>query len=224
MTGRYGNRCQNWTGKPMQKATRMARPLDSAEHELAALGADRLGSGMHFDRRERHDSRCGLWRRADAEQVSGTDPAREGVRHRLLGRERLCKQKNERTLDCNRASGNRAWFRVSPSILRRVFDLVTAVETHFWWPNLPRDMREIFRVLKTGGKLIIIAEVYKGANTNMARLCEKYASRTGMTLLDVDEHRKLFTEVGFSGIQISVGSRKGWICCSGRKPDQRAAQ
>jgi ubiquinone/menaquinone biosynthesis C-methylase UbiE len=105
-----------------------------------------------------------------------------------------------------------------------IFDLVTAVETHFWWPNLPRDMREIFRVLKTGGKLIIIAEVYKGANTNMARLCEKYASRTGMTLLDVDEHRKLFTEVGFSGIQISVGSRKGWICCSGRKPDQRAAQ
>jgi len=106
----------------------------------------------------------------------------------------------------------------------RIFDLVTAVETHFWWPNLPRDMREIFRVLKTGGKLIIIAEVYKGANTNMARLCEKYASRTGVTLLDVDEHRKLFTEVGFSGIQISVGSRKGWICCSGRKPDQRAAQ
>jgi ubiquinone/menaquinone biosynthesis C-methylase UbiE len=29
-----------------------------------------------------------------------------------------------------------------------MFDLVTAVETHFWWPNLPTDMREIFRVLK----------------------------------------------------------------------------
>jgi ubiquinone/menaquinone biosynthesis C-methylase UbiE len=40
-----------------------------------------------------------------------------------------------------------------------MFDLATAVETHFWWPNLPADMREIFRVLKTGGKLIIIAEV-----------------------------------------------------------------
>ncbi|HKR86459.1 MAG TPA: class I SAM-dependent methyltransferase, partial [Terriglobales bacterium] len=57
------------------------------------------------------------------------------------------------------------------------FDLVTAVETHFWWPNLPTDMQEIFRVLKTGGHCIIIAEVYKGANTRMARLCEKYASR-----------------------------------------------
>ena len=38
------------------------------------------------------------------------------------------------------------------------FDVVTAVETHFWWPNLPTDMREVFRVLKTGGKLIVIAE------------------------------------------------------------------
>src|SRR5215472_5585011 len=46
-----------------------------------------------------------------------------------------------------------------------MFDLVTAVETHFWWPDLPADMREIFRVLKADGKLIVIAEVYKGANT-----------------------------------------------------------
>jgi len=100
-----------------------------------------------------------------------------------------------------------------------MFDLVTAVETHFWWPNLPTDMGETFRVLKPGGKLIIIAEVYKGANTRMAKLCEKYASRTGMTLLDVDEHRGLFTEVGYSDIQISVESRKGWICGIGLKPD-----
>jgi ubiquinone/menaquinone biosynthesis C-methylase UbiE len=31
------------------------------------------------------------------------------------------------------------------------FDLITAVETHFFWPDLPSDMREVFRVLKPGG-------------------------------------------------------------------------
>ncbi len=51
-----------------------------------------------------------------------------------------------------------------------MFDLVTAVETHFWWPNLPGDMREVFRVLKPGGALILIAEIYKGANTMAAKL------------------------------------------------------
>jgi ubiquinone/menaquinone biosynthesis C-methylase UbiE len=42
-----------------------------------------------------------------------------------------------------------------------MFDLVTAVETHFRWPNLTGDTREVFRVLKPGGTLILIAEIYK---------------------------------------------------------------
>ncbi len=99
-----------------------------------------------------------------------------------------------------------------------MLDLVTAVETHFWWPNLPRDMREVFRVLKPDGTLILIAEIYKGANTMAAKLAEKYASRTGMTLLSVDEHRELFTNPGFSDVQIIEERDKGWICGKGRKP------
>ncbi len=89
-----------------------------------------------------------------------------------------------------------------------MFNLVTAVETHFWWPNLPGDMREVFRVLKPGGTLILIAEIYKGANTIAAKLAEKYASRTAMTLLSVDEHRELFTNAGFSDLQVIEERRK----------------
>jgi ubiquinone/menaquinone biosynthesis C-methylase UbiE len=99
-----------------------------------------------------------------------------------------------------------------------MFDLVTAVETHFWWPNLPGDMRETFRVLKPGGRLILIAEVYKGANTTAAKLAEKYASRTGLTLLSVDEHRALFTNAGYSDVQVIEERDKGWICGIARKP------
>jgi ubiquinone/menaquinone biosynthesis C-methylase UbiE len=99
-----------------------------------------------------------------------------------------------------------------------MFDLVTAVETHFWWPNLPVDMREVFRVLKPSGTLVLIAEVYKGANTTVAKLAEKYASRTGMTLLSVDEHRELCTDAGYSDVQVIEERDKGWICGIGRKP------
>jgi ubiquinone/menaquinone biosynthesis C-methylase UbiE len=99
-----------------------------------------------------------------------------------------------------------------------MFDLVTGVETHFWWPTLPGDMREVFRVLKPGGTLVFIAEVYKGANTMASKLAEKYASRTGLTLLSVEEHRELFTNAGYSNVQVIEERDKGWICGIGRKP------
>ena len=98
-----------------------------------------------------------------------------------------------------------------------LFDLVTAVETHFWWPSLATDMREVFRVVKPGGRLIIIAEVYKGANTTVAKLAEKYASRSGMKLLSVDEHRELFSDAGYSDVRIIEERDKGWICGIGKK-------
>ena len=102
-----------------------------------------------------------------------------------------------------------------------MFDLVTAVETHIWWPDLPGDMRGIFRVLKPGGQLAIIAEVYKGANTVVSRLAEKAAERTGMVLLTAEEHRQLFVSAGYVQEQVIEKNNKGWICAIGRKPSAR---
>ncbi|MGB7284207.1 MAG: class I SAM-dependent methyltransferase [Candidatus Acidiferrum sp.] len=99
-----------------------------------------------------------------------------------------------------------------------IFDLVTAVETHFWWPDLPAGMREIYRVLKPDGSLILVAEIYKGANTMAARLAEKYVSRIPMTLLSVDEHRQLLASTGFTDVRVIEDRKKGWICAIGRKP------
>ena len=99
-----------------------------------------------------------------------------------------------------------------------MFDLVTAVETHFWWPDIPADMREVLRVLKPGGLLLIIAEVYKGAKTMTANLAEKYLPLSGMKLLSIDEHRDLFARAGYSHVQVTVDPGKGWLCGTGKKP------
>jgi ubiquinone/menaquinone biosynthesis C-methylase UbiE len=80
-------------------------------------------------------------------------------------------------------------------------------------------VREILRVLKPGGKLIIIAEVYKGATTKIAKLVEKYAPRTGITLLTVDEHRELLANAGYSDVQVIEEREKGWLCTIGSKPN-----
>jgi len=136
----------------------------------------------------------------------------------LFRGERRRQQENECSLDRYGSRRGPARLGVSAPIPGRNVRSVTAFETHFWWPNLPTDMREICRVLKPGGWLVVIAEVYKGANTTVAKLAEKYASKTGMTLLDIDEHRVLFANAGYSEVQIIEERDKPWMCGIGRKP------
>ena len=125
---------------------------------------------------------------------------------------------------------NREWIRKGRVEIREgpvsllpfaagTFDLVVAVETHFWWPDLPGDLRELLRVLKRSGELAIIAEVYKGASTKTAKLVEEYLPMTGMKLLSPEEHRNLLTNAGFSNVQITTETNKGWIFASGKKDE-----
>jgi SAM-dependent methyltransferase len=96
------------------------------------------------------------------------------------------------------------------------FDLVTAVETHYYWPDLVKDMREILRVLKPGGTLIIIAESYNGGRYGKPQQPVMRLLRSAS--LSVDEHRELFSSSGYTDVQIFEERKKGWICGTGRKP------
>jgi SAM-dependent methyltransferase len=98
------------------------------------------------------------------------------------------------------------------------FDLVTAVETHFFWPNLAGDVREVLGVAKPGGVFAIVAEVFRGASGLQSRLVEKNADKVGMTLLTPEGHRDLLADAGFAGVAVFTEPAKGWICAMGRKP------
>jgi SAM-dependent methyltransferase len=96
------------------------------------------------------------------------------------------------------------------------FDLVTAIETQYYWPDLPNDMREILRVLKPGGNLTIIAETYKtGAGDNLQAPVMKLLGSSGLT---PDDQRALFSKAAYVDIQIFEERKKGWICAAGKKP------
>lgn len=101
----------------------------------------------------------------------------------------------------------------------RTFDLVTAVETHFYWPDLPNDLREVLRVLKSAGTLVLIAEAYKGGKH--AKTMDMFAAamrRLGYSHLDVAEHRELLVQTGYADVKLFEDYDRGWICGVGRKP------
>ena len=96
------------------------------------------------------------------------------------------------------------------------FDLVTAVETQYYWPNLLGDMQEILRVLKPAGRLVVIAETYKGGKYDKLKWPVMWLLRSSH--LSADEHRELFLKAGYTDIEIFEEQGSGWICCVASKP------
>ena len=76
-----------------------------------------------------------------------------------------------------------------------MFDLVTAVETVYFWPRLPHCLQEVKRVLKTGGRFAIMVEVVDAGSmwTNVVE---------GMTAYSPDELHELLDEAGFAETEI----------------------
>ena len=97
-----------------------------------------------------------------------------------------------------------------------MFDLITAVETHYFWPDLLADMREMLRVLKPGGSFIIIAEAYKGGKYN--NRIQKLTELTNMAIPSPRELSELFSRTSFSDVQIFEKYEKGWLCAIGKRP------
>lgn len=92
------------------------------------------------------------------------------------------------------------------------FDLVTAFETVYFWPDLREAFAQVRKVLKKGGTFLITNECIAG-DTSAEKWTEVIE---GMHLYSAKELAKLLAEAGFVDIT-SDSSPKGWICLTARK-------
>lgn len=76
-----------------------------------------------------------------------------------------------------------------------MFDLVTAVETIYFWPEFPKCLQEVRRVLKPGGQFAIMVEVVN-ADSKWTDLVD------GMNAYSPEELKFLLEEAGFIHTEI----------------------
>ncbi|MEL7642362.1 MAG: class I SAM-dependent methyltransferase [Solidesulfovibrio sp.] len=96
------------------------------------------------------------------------------------------------------------------------FRLATAVETHYFWPDLAADLAEVRRVLRPGGQLLLLGEVYDTPNFDARN--QKWLELVPMTYLTVEAFRALFQTAGYVDVAIDEETSRGWICCVGKTP------
>lgn len=75
------------------------------------------------------------------------------------------------------------------------FDLVTAVETVYFWPNLPSCLQEVRRVLKPGGHFAIMVEVVD-TDSKWTNVVE------GMTAYPPEQLKQFLDDAGFTKTEI----------------------
>lgn len=93
------------------------------------------------------------------------------------------------------------------------FDLVTAFETVYFWPGIEECFRGVRRVLKEGGRFLIVNEDdgLTGNNEKWEKMID------GMHTYTPDELRTHLTAAGFRDITVHTNNQRHWLCVTAAK-------
>jgi ubiquinone/menaquinone biosynthesis C-methylase UbiE len=87
------------------------------------------------------------------------------------------------------------------------FDLVTAIETYYFWPNVQTAFKEIRRVLKPSGKFVIVSEMVKDGKYEVENA--ETVAKTSVRLLSLMEIENLLASANFD-VKVSKKSDSVW--------------
>lgn len=95
------------------------------------------------------------------------------------------------------------------------FNAVTAVETYYFWPDKLGDLKEIYRTLKRGGKILLVFEMLKD-ESNPERWVQ-VEKKLGIEAVTRDGIEEMLVRAGYHNIHTYVRSGTSWLCAVAEK-------
>ena len=95
------------------------------------------------------------------------------------------------------------------------FDLVTAVETYYFWPDKLGDLKEILRVMRSGGRLLLVFEMLR--DDNDPDKWKAVEDRLGIQAVGRENITEMLLRAGFQNIRTHVRTETGWLCATAEK-------
>lgn len=91
------------------------------------------------------------------------------------------------------------------------FNLVVAVETIYFWPNILDCFKEIHRIIKPGGNLLIVNEMY--LSEAFREINEEHMATEQMTIYSPEQLEQLLKDAGFINVSIDLVEAENWLRC-----------
>lgn len=99
------------------------------------------------------------------------------------------------------------------------FDLATAFESYYFWPDLVNDLIEIKRVLKPGGIILLVNEVYDDKQFHDRN--QRWANLAHMQIHSPEGFREFLETSGYVAAEVDVLPEKNWITAVGFKSNNQ---
>ncbi len=148
-----------------------------------------------------------LARRAIQGKIYGIDHSEDMVEH--------SKQVNKGLIATNRVEILQATVEKT-GFKDDFFDLVTAIETYYFWPHRAESFQEIKRILKKEGYLLIVSEMIKDGVFEVENA--EIIAKTKVNLVPLQEMQRMLHSAGFSSVNVYKKRKSKWEAILAQKP------
>ena len=95
------------------------------------------------------------------------------------------------------------------------FSKIITVESFYFWPNQKENLKEVLRVLKPHGHLLVVNDVYDTGSLTEKEL--ENVKKYNLKIRTEQEYQELFHQAGFKDIRTHKMDGEDWMVIDGQK-------